>query len=95
MSLDRSTVARIAHLARIRVPEDELEALTHELANILTWVEQLGELDTGDVPPMTGATVQKLPRRADAVTDGGHRDKLLANAPASSEGFFAVPKVVE
>ena len=63
MSLDKETVARIAHLARIRVPDTELDSLTGELANILTWVEQLAEVDTGDVPPMTSVTRQKLPRR--------------------------------
>jgi aspartyl-tRNA(Asn)/glutamyl-tRNA(Gln) amidotransferase subunit C len=95
MSLDKDTVARIAHLARIRVPESELDALTGELANILDWVEQLGEVDTADVAPMTSVTRRKLPHRPDAVTDGGYPDKVLANAPEAEGPFFAVPKVVE
>jgi len=95
MSIDKTTVARIAHLARVEVPEDELESLTGELANILTWIERLSEVDTGDVPPMTSPTAQKLPWRADQVTDGGYPDRILANAPARAHGFFTVPKVVE
>ena len=95
MSLDKATVARIAHLARIRIPDERLDALTGELANILTWIEQLAEVDTADVPPMTSVTEQKLPRRADEVTEGGEADRVLANAPAAAKGFFTVPKVIE
>ncbi|MCP4327990.1 MAG: Asp-tRNA(Asn)/Glu-tRNA(Gln) amidotransferase subunit GatC [Alphaproteobacteria bacterium] len=95
MALDKATVARIAHLARIRVPDRELAALTGELTNILSWVEQLDEIDTSDVPPLTSVTSQELPRRPDAVTDGGYPDQVLANAPAPTKGFFTVPKVVE
>ena len=95
MSLDKATVARIAHLARIRIPDQRLDALTGELANILTWIEQLAEVDTADVPPMTSVTDRKLPRRADEVTEGGEAGRVLANAPAAERGFFTVPKVVE
>jgi len=95
MSLDKDAVARIAHLARIRVADERLDALTGELANILTWIEQLGEVDTADVPPMTSGTAQTLPRRADAVTEGGEADRVLANAPGRERDFFTVPKVVE
>lgn len=95
MSLDKSTVARIAHLARIRVPDEELDGLARELDNILHWVEQLNELDTADVPPMTSPTDQKLRWRDDVVDDGGIPDKVLANAPAGAHGYFTVPKVVE
>ncbi len=95
MAVDRATVAQIAKLARIRVPEDQLEALAGELSNILTWIEQLDELDTEGVAPMTSVVEVTLPRRADAVTDGGCRDKVVANAPEAAHGFFVVPKVVE
>ena len=95
MAVDRATVAKIAKLARIRVPEDQLDALAGELSNILTWIEQLDELDTEGVEPMTSAVEMTLPRRADAVTDGGYADKVIANAPESAQGFFVVPKVVE
>lgn len=95
MSLDKATVRKIATLARISVPEEELDALGADLSRIIDWVEQLGELDTDDVAPMTSAVETTLHRRADAVTDGDCRDKVLANAPAQAEGFFVVPKVVE
>jgi aspartyl-tRNA(Asn)/glutamyl-tRNA(Gln) amidotransferase subunit C len=95
MSLDKATVARIAHLARIKVPEDEQDHLAGELSRILDFVEQLAEVDTEGVQPMTSVVAQKLRRRPDVVTDGGIRDRILANAPDGAEGFFAVPKVVE
>ena len=95
MSLDKATVAKIAHLARIKVPEAEQEALAGELSNILSFVEQLGQVDTEGVQPMTSVEARKLRWREDAVTDGGIRGKVLANAPEAAEAFFAVPKVVE
>ena len=95
MALDKATVARIATLARIRVAEDELEPLAAELSGILDWIEQLGEVDTAGVPPMTSVAEMTLPMRDDKVTDGNNRDAALDNAPRSARGFFAVPKVVE
>ncbi len=95
MAVDRATVAQIAKLARIRVPEDQLDALSGELSNILTWIEQLDELDTEGVAPMTSAVAMELPRRADVVSDGGYPEKIVKNAPEAAHGFFAVPKVVE
>ena len=95
MSLDTSTVRNIANLARIEVRDDELEHLAGELSGILTFVEQLQELNTEGVPPMTSVAAMTLPQRADVVTDGGYQDKVLANAPETDEGFFLVPKVVE
>ncbi|HYE52635.1 MAG TPA: Asp-tRNA(Asn)/Glu-tRNA(Gln) amidotransferase subunit GatC [Azospirillaceae bacterium] len=95
MSLDKATVAKIAHLARIRVAEEEQESLAGELSQLLDWVEQLGEVDTEGVAPMTSVVAATLRRRPDAVTDGGHPEKIVANAPDAAEHFFAVPKVVE
>lgn len=95
MSLDISTVRNIANLARIEVPEGELQHLAGELSGILRFVEQLQELNTDGVPPMTSVETMALPQRQDAVTDGGCQDKVLANAPESDDGFFLVPKVVE
>jgi aspartyl-tRNA(Asn)/glutamyl-tRNA(Gln) amidotransferase subunit C len=95
MSVDKATVVRIAHLARLKVPEEELDGLAGELNNILRWVEQLDELDTAAVPPM--ASVHDVPMRwrADEVTEGGQAGDIVANAPDAAEHFFAVPKVVE
>ena len=95
MSIDRDTVARVAHLARIRVSEAELAPLGQELNAILGWIEQLREVDVAGVPPMTAVTDLGLPMREDAVTDGDIRERVLANAPDAREGFFTVPKVVE
>ena len=95
MALDKATVARIATLARIKVADAEQEHLAGELSQILTWIEQLNEVDTTGVQPMASAVHQSLPMRDDAVTDGNVRDRILANAPQQAHGFFVVPKVVE
>jgi aspartyl-tRNA(Asn)/glutamyl-tRNA(Gln) amidotransferase subunit C len=95
MSLDKATVSRIARLARIRVADADLERLGDELNNILEWIEQLNQVDTADVPPLTSVVEIQLPQRQDSVTDGGHQDHVLRNAPESEQGFFVVPKVVE
>jgi len=95
MSLDKATVRRIATLARIDVPEAELDATAEQLSAILGWIEQLREVDTANVAPMTGGTDTPLPWRADEVKDGGRAEKVLANAPDPQDGFFTVPKVVE
>ena len=95
MSIDQSTAAKVAKLARIKVEEDALPALATEFNNILGFIEQLNEVDVEGVEPMTSVTPQRLKRREDVVTDGDQQAKVLANAPDSREGFFAVPKVVE
>ena len=95
MSIDIETARKVAHLARIRVDESDLPALAGELSNILTFMEQLNEVDVEGVEPMTSVTPMRLKRRADVVTDGDMADKILKNAPDAREGFFAVPKVVE
>lgn len=100
MSIDQETVAKIASLARIRMSEAELARMAPELSQILDWVEQLGEVDTSLVEPMTAVIPNHLRLRedvidADPLTGGGRRDAVLANAPAAEHGFFAVPKVIE
>jgi len=95
MSIDAETAASVAHLARIRVEEDELAPLAAELSGILGWVEQLQTVDVSDVGPMTSVTPVALAWREDEVTDGDIHDRVLANAPDARAGFFVVPKVVE
>ncbi|MEQ8349240.1 MAG: Asp-tRNA(Asn)/Glu-tRNA(Gln) amidotransferase subunit GatC [Sneathiellaceae bacterium] len=95
MSLDEATVRKIARLARIRVDDAALPGLQKDLNDILSWVEQLNEVPTDDVPPLTSAVETSLRQRPDIVTDGGIRDKVLANAPDRVDGFFTVPRVVE
>ena len=105
MSLDKETVARIARLARLKVPEEELAPLAGELSGIFAWIEQLNEVDTNNVEPMSSVSDVTLSMRADKVTDGGIAEKVLANAPGgavyidpsdrNAGGFFTVPKVLE
>lgn len=95
MSVDLETVRRVAHLARIRVGEDEAERLKGELNAILGFVEQLTDVDVGGVEPMTAVVEARLRRREDRVTDGERPEAVLANAPETDDGYFLVPKVVE
>ena len=95
MAVDADTVRRVARLARIAEPEARLEPLAGELNGILAWIEQLGEVDTDGVEPMTSSVAVTLPLREDVVSDGGDAARVLANAPRAAQGFFVVPKVVE
>jgi aspartyl-tRNA(Asn)/glutamyl-tRNA(Gln) amidotransferase subunit C len=95
MAIDAATVRRVAHLARIKTPEERLEPLAQELNGILNWIEQLNEVDVDGVEPMTSNVAQTLRLREDAVTDGDKVADVLSNAPKSADGFFVVPKVVE
>ncbi len=95
MSVDKATVRRIAHLARIGVAEDELEALATELSKILAWIEQLHEVDTENVAPLASVNQGELRPRDDVVNDGGRPGDVLGGAPDRHDDFFAVPKVVE
>ena len=95
MSVDTATVRHIAKLARLQMSDAEVGALVPELNNILGWVEQLGEVDTSGVEPLTAVIDQQLRLRDDIVNDGGYREAVLANAPDAQHGFFAVPKVIE
>ena len=95
MSVDEKTVRHVAKLARIAMSDAEIAALVPELNQILGWVDQLAEVDTDGVEPLTAVIEQKLRLRDDVVTDGDLRDQVLANAPDAQHGFFAVPKVIE
>jgi aspartyl-tRNA(Asn)/glutamyl-tRNA(Gln) amidotransferase subunit C len=95
MSVDTKTVKKVASLARIAISDADAERLAPELNNILGWIEQLGEVDTASVEPMTAVIPNTLRLRDDIVTEGDARDAVLANAPQGEHGFFTVPKVVE
>ena len=95
MSVDTTTVRHIAKLARLQMADAEVEALVPELNNIIGWIEQLAEVNTDGVEPLTAVIDQKLRLRDDVVNDGECRDAVLANAPGAEHGFFAVPKVIE
>ena len=95
MSLGPDDVRKIAYLARIRVAEADLAPLADELTGILGWVEQLSEVDTEGVKPMTSVVDMAPARRDDVVDDGGAPERVLVNAPDRVDNFYAVPKVVE
>jgi len=95
MAIDAATVRKVAHLARIKTPDDRLEPLAQELNGILSWIEQLQQVDVDGVEPMTSNVAQPLRLREDVVTDGDKVADIMANAPKSADGFFVVPKVVE
>ena len=95
MAIDAATVRKVARLARIAEPEARLESLASELNGIIAWIEQLNEVDTDGVEPMTSAVAMAAPLREDVVTDGGDAARVLVNAPKTVDGFFVVPKVVE
>jgi aspartyl-tRNA(Asn)/glutamyl-tRNA(Gln) amidotransferase subunit C len=95
MSVDQKTVRRIAHLARIAVTDEEVPHLQGELNAILSFVEQLNEVDVDGVEPMTSVTPMSMKKRQDGVTDGECPEKILRNAPVVEDSFFVVPKVVE
>jgi aspartyl-tRNA(Asn)/glutamyl-tRNA(Gln) amidotransferase subunit C len=95
MSVDIDTVKRVARLARIAVSDEQAESLKGELNTILGFVEQLNEVDVTGVEPMTAVIPMTMKMRDDVVTDGGIAEKIVANAPAKADRFFAVPKVVE
>ncbi len=95
MAIDEATLRKVARLARLRVPEDEMTPLMGELNKIVSFIETLQEVDVTSVEPMTSVLPANLRMRADLVKDGGYADAVLQNAPESAAGFFAVPKVVE
>jgi aspartyl-tRNA(Asn)/glutamyl-tRNA(Gln) amidotransferase subunit C len=95
MSVDKDTVRRIAKLARLAIDGARAASMVDELNGILTWVEQLKEVDVGGIAPLTSVVAQKLKMRDDVVTDGGNADALMSNAPHGEDHFFVVPKVVE
>lgn len=95
MQVDDTLVRHIARLARIRVTDEEAARLRGELSRILDWVEQLGEVDTSGIEPMTRVVPTAMKMRPDEVTDGGIAEDILANAPRREGSYFVVPKVVE
>ena len=95
MQVDEDTVRRIARLARIKITDEEAAGLQSELTGILDWVEQLSEVNTDNVEPMTRVVPIELKQREDIVDDGSKADAVVANAPLTENHFFVVPKVVE
>ena len=95
MSIDNSTVKKVAKLARLKVDAKEEENLKNELNNILEWVDKLQKVDTENIDPMLSVSNEPMPMREDMVTSKLDSKQILSNAPEKKAGFFVVPKVVE
>ncbi len=95
MSVDTATVKRVAKLSRIAITDERAESMREELNTILGFVEQLNDVNVDGVEPMTSVVDMQMRKRMDEVTDGNIADDVTANAPASEDNFFMVPKVVE
>ena len=95
MSLERNDVEKIAHLARVAVSEEELDAVAGDLGNILQLVERMNLVDTSGVTPMAHPLHMAQRLRADEVTETDQRDKFQSIAPAVESGLYLVPKVIE
>ncbi len=95
MKVEEKTVRHIARLARLQVTDEEAKNLETELSSIMNWIEQLNEVNTDDVQPLTSIVEVSLKQREDVVTDGGYPEEIMKNAPLSEDNFFMVPKVVE
>ncbi len=95
MKIDKNTINKIARLSRIKLDDRESEDYIKDLNSILDWVEQLNEVNTENVEPLSNISSSILPKREDVSKDTNTSDEILENAPDKLEGFFAVPKVVE
>ncbi|MBL8564434.1 MAG: Asp-tRNA(Asn)/Glu-tRNA(Gln) amidotransferase subunit GatC [Hyphomicrobiaceae bacterium] len=95
MHVDQGTVRRVARLARLKITDEEAKSLENEISVILDWVEQLKQVDTSTVEPMTRVVAQEMKKRVDVVNDGAIADDIVRNAPMTEDHYFVVPKVVE
>ena len=95
MKIDKNTINKIARLSRIKLDDKESEDYIKDLNSILDWVEQLNEVNTDNIEPLSNISSSVLPKREDISKDANSSDEILENAPDKLEGFFAVPKVVE
>jgi aspartyl-tRNA(Asn)/glutamyl-tRNA(Gln) amidotransferase subunit C len=93
--MDIATVKKVARLARIETNDAEAEIVRAKLENIMKFVEQLEEVDTTGIEPLSNVVDIKLRLRDDKINDGDQQPDVLANAPEAMEGFFVVPKIVE
>ena len=95
MSIDKDKIKHVSKLARISVDEKKIDSLSKDLSSIFKFIEQLNELNTEKVEPITSILNEALRTRKDEVTDGKIREKILENSPQKNEEFFVVPKVIE
>ena len=95
MKIDKNTTLKIAKLSRIKINDNEIEELSLQLSSILDWVEQLNEVNTDKVEPLSNVSMAKLPLRKDIENTQNNSEEILSNAPDKLENYFAVPKVIE
>ena len=95
MKIDKNTINKIARLSRIKLEDKESDDYIQDLNSILDWVEQLNEVNTDNIEPLSNISSSVLLKRDDISNDVNSTDEILENAPDKLEGFFAVPKVVE
>lgn len=95
MKVDKETLAKVAHLARLKIKPEEEDKLLNDMSEILSWVEKLREVDTEGVEPLTHMTQEVNVLRADRVEHTIERDEALKNAPDQDGQFFKVPKVLK
>ena len=95
MKIDKNTTLKIAKLSRIKIDESEIDELSSQLSSIVDWVEQLNEVNTDNVEPLSNVSMAKLPLRKDIENLKDNSEEVLSNAPDKLEKYFVVPKVVE
>ena len=95
MKIDKNTINKIARLSRIKLEDKESEDYIKDLNSILDWVEQLNEVNTDNVEPLTSVAETTLKFRSDEVKNQNIREQIIKNSPEENEDFFVVPKVVE
>ena len=95
MSLQKSEVEKIAHLARLSISENDIPAYIDNLSNILKLVEQMNTVDTSDIEPMAHPLAESQRLRVDEVTETNQRDHFQSIAPKTEDGLYLVPKVIE
>ena len=95
MAIDKEKIIHVSKLARISLDKKKPEALAKDLSSIFKFIEQLNELNTDKIEPLSSILNEPLRSRQDLINDGKMREKILKNSPKENEEFFVVPKVVE
>ena len=93
--MDKKTVTTISYLSRLQIDGKKEEKIIQDLDNIIKFVDQLDDVDTSNIEPLTNPLEKTAKTRADKVTAKNLKDELLEIAPSSNEDYFLVPRVVE
>ena len=93
--MDKKTVTTISYLSRLKIDNDKEEKIINDLGNIIEFVDQLNEVDTTEITPLTNPLEKTAKTRKDIVTSKNLKKELLEVAPSANEDYFLVPRVVE